>query len=141
MELNSVNFKTKKTPCIIMWFTSWCSHCQNAKPHYEKLYQFSKNNPGINVYKVDCEKNSELAKNEGVQGYPTIVFINTKGKEQYNNSRDTESFISFYKEKLKEQNGGSRNNCGKKTKKGTKCKNSKNCKIHSKKIKEKKRFE
>lgn len=59
-------------PCIIDFYTTWCGPCKRLAPILEEL---SKEYSGkIYIYKVDAEKERELAYLFGVHSYPTLVF-------------------------------------------------------------------
>lgn len=61
-----------------MYYTSWCGYCKKAKPHWEKLTDMlhgkTVNGKKILITKVDCEKYPDLAKQQGIEGYPTFKF-------------------------------------------------------------------
>lgn len=67
-------------PCIIDFYATWCAPCRMIAPTLKDLakeYQDS-----IYVYKVDVDKEKELAAAMGIQSMPTIVFIPMKGQPQ-----------------------------------------------------------
>ena len=48
---------------VVMYGTSWCSHCKNQKALFGKSFEY--------VNYVDCDYNKEECIKNGVQGYPT----------------------------------------------------------------------
>lgn len=67
-------------PCIIDFYATWCAPCRMIAPTLKELakeYQDS-----IYVYKIDVDKEKELAAAMGIQSLPTILFIPTSGQPQ-----------------------------------------------------------
>ena len=59
-------------PCMIDFYTTWCGPCKRLAPILEDL---SKEYAGrIDIYKVDTEKEPELAAAFGVRSIPTLLF-------------------------------------------------------------------
>ncbi len=55
---------------VVMYGTSWCSHCQNQKSTFGASFQY--------VTFVDCDKNANECLRAGVEGYPTWIVNGTK---------------------------------------------------------------
>lgn len=67
-----------KKPAIIDFFATWCGPCRQMSPIVE---QIAKDNAGkIDVYKVDIDKEKQLARVFGIQSIPTILFVPVVGK-------------------------------------------------------------
>jgi thioredoxin len=65
---------------IIDFNASWCPPCRQLSPIVEEI---AKEYSGkIVVYKVDTDKEQQLAQSMGVTGLPTLLFIPVKGKPQ-----------------------------------------------------------
>lgn len=59
-------------PCMIDFYTTWCGPCKRLAPILEEL---SKEYAGrIDIYKVDTEKEPDLAAAFGVRSIPTLLF-------------------------------------------------------------------
>ena len=59
-------------PCIIDFYASWCGPCKTIAPILEDL---AKEYDGqIYIYKIDTEKEQELAAAFGIHSIPTILF-------------------------------------------------------------------
>ena len=67
-------------PVIIDFYADWCPPCRKLSPLVEEIAK--KYEGKIVVYKVDTDKEKELAKILGIQSLPTLLFIPAKGKPQ-----------------------------------------------------------
>ncbi len=84
---NVFDYKTNKewkyegtTPIIIDFYADWCGPCRQVAPIMKEL---AKEYEGkITVYKVDTDKEKELARAMGIQSLPTVVYIPVKGQPQ-----------------------------------------------------------
>jgi len=71
------NFKGDK-PCLVDFYADWCAPCRITSPILEDL---AKEYQGqIHVYKVDVDKNRQLAAAFGVRGIPTFLYCPAEGK-------------------------------------------------------------
>lgn len=67
-------------PAIIDFYADWCGPCKKMAPDIEEL---SKEYAGkIYIYKVNVDKEQELASAFGIQSLPTIWFVPMKGDPQ-----------------------------------------------------------
>ena len=67
-------------PAIVDFYADWCGPCKMVAPILEEL---SKEYEGkIHIYKVDTDKEQELAMAFGIQSIPSILFIPMDDKPQ-----------------------------------------------------------
>ena len=67
-------------PVIIDFYATWCGPCRQLSPRVEEI---AKEYAGkIVVYKVDTDKEQELAQSMGISSLPTLLFIPVKGQPQ-----------------------------------------------------------
>ncbi|MBO5252291.1 MAG: thioredoxin [Bacteroidaceae bacterium] len=67
-------------PAIIDFYATWCGPCRMVAPILKDLaIEYS---DSIIVYKVDTDKEKELAAAMGIRSLPTIVFIPQTGQPQ-----------------------------------------------------------
>lgn len=65
-------------PAVIDFYTTWCGPCKMMAPIVEETAKAYAGK--VDFYKVDIEKEQELAQTFGIQSIPTFLFIPTKGK-------------------------------------------------------------
>lgn len=71
---------TGDLPCIIDFYADWCQPCKVLAPVLEELSEKYKGK--INIYKVDTEKEKELAGAFGIRSIPSILFCPGEGQPQ-----------------------------------------------------------
>ncbi|MDO9152147.1 MAG: thioredoxin family protein [Paludibacter sp.] len=90
IELTAADFKQKvwnfdsnktftrigKTPIILDFHATWCRPCKMLAPHLQAIQ--NKYNGKLTVYKIDVDKEPQLAKLFKIEAMPTIVFVNSK---------------------------------------------------------------
>ena len=65
-------------PAIIDFYATWCRPCRMMAPVMEQLARSYKGK--IDFYKVDIDKEQELAALMGIESIPTFLFIPVNGK-------------------------------------------------------------
>lgn len=110
IELNAKSFKEKvwnfdkektfkrigNVPIILDFHATWCGPCKMLAPHLQAIQNKYKGK--LIVYKIDVDKDPELAQRFNVQAMPTIVFMETKDKYKSElGYRDYEEFEKLVK--------------------------------------------
>ena len=92
-------FKGDK-PMLIDFYATWCPPCKQIAPILEEL---AKEYEGkIDFYKIDVDKEGELAKAYNIRSIPTLFFISTEGDpETVLGALSKEAFIEKLDELLK----------------------------------------
>ena len=67
-------------PCLIDFYADWCGPCKMVAPVLEELS--TEYDGKINIYKVDTEKEQELAAAFGIQSIPSLLFCPKDGQPQ-----------------------------------------------------------
>jgi len=64
-------------PCLIDFYADWCAPCRITSPILEEL---AKEYSGkINIYKIDVQREQELASVFGIQGIPAFLYCPKEG--------------------------------------------------------------
>lgn len=81
------NYETNKewkyegeVPCIIDFYADWCGPCKMIAPTLEELAE--EYDGKIMIYKVDTEKEQELASVFGIRSIPSLLFVPKDGQPQ-----------------------------------------------------------
>lgn len=78
-EKNPGNWKFEgKRPAIVDFYATWCGPCKMVAPLLEQLADEYKDK--IDIYKVDVDKERNLAGAFGITSIPTILFIPMEGQ-------------------------------------------------------------
>lgn len=86
-------------PCIIDFYADWCQPCKMVAPVLEELA--GDYNGKLNIYKVDTEKERELAGMFGIQSIPSLLFVPLEGMPQMaQGALPKETFEKAFKEVL-----------------------------------------
>jgi thioredoxin len=67
-------------PVIIDFYADWCPPCRQLSPLVEEIAK--EYNGKIVVYKVDTDKEKELARKLGITSLPTLLYVPLKGNPQ-----------------------------------------------------------
>ena len=65
-------------PCLIDFYADWCAPCRITSPILEELAE--EYHGKIDVFKIDTQKERELAMVFGIQSIPSFLFVPMKGK-------------------------------------------------------------
>ena len=69
-----------KLPCLIDFYADWCAPCKIVAPILEELNEEYQGK--INIYKVNTEKEQELAAAFGIRSIPSLLFCPIDGQPQ-----------------------------------------------------------
>ncbi len=67
-------------PCIIDFYADWCGPCKMVAPILDELADEYAGK--INIYKVDTEKERDLAGAFGIRSIPSMLFVPKNDKPQ-----------------------------------------------------------
>ena len=67
-------------PMIIDFYADWCQPCKMIAPVLEELQ--NEYDGKINIYKIDTEKERNLAGMFGIQSIPSLLFVPKEGQPQ-----------------------------------------------------------
>jgi thioredoxin 1 len=67
-------------PCLIDFYADWCGPCKMVAPVLEELQK--EYGDKLIIYKIDTEKEQELAGMFGIRSIPSLLFVPTEGQPQ-----------------------------------------------------------
>lgn len=84
MELNLMNFQDTIDDvdgyALVKFWASWCGPCKRYAPTFDK---FAEENPEVNCFSIDAEKEQGLCEEYSVSSIPvTLVFKNGELKDK-----------------------------------------------------------
>ena len=86
-------------PCLIDFYADWCGPCKMVAPILEELANEYEGK--LDIYKIDTEKEAELASVFGVRSIPSLLFVPREGQPQMAmGALPKETFEKAFKEVL-----------------------------------------
>lgn len=70
---------------VIMFETSWCHYCHEFAPTFDDAA--NKYRGKMDFQRVDAEQNTSLRDQYGIRSYPTLVYLDGRGKVLYTEGR------------------------------------------------------
>ena len=65
-------------PCVIDFYADWCGPCKRVAPIMDDLAD--RYDGKVKIYKIDTDKEKELASAFGIRSIPSVLFVPMKGK-------------------------------------------------------------
>jgi thioredoxin 1 len=72
-------FRSKEQGLIVLdFFAPWCGPCKMISPVLDKVAETFKDNDNVVICKINVDEHSRTAKQYGIRGIPSILFIKNK---------------------------------------------------------------
>ena len=84
---------------IILYYSKSCPYSNKMFSEWLKFLKYAKNNlKYVDVITNNCTENFELARNDGIRAFPTIILIYAKSRIEFTSkNRTCDEFINFVK--------------------------------------------
>lgn len=84
---------------LMFFYTTWCPHCKSAMPIWNKFKEDNQNTVingrKIVFVEIDCDTQESIAKEYGIEGYPTIKLIKDGQVIEYDAKPDYDTLQEF----------------------------------------------
>jgi thioredoxin len=89
-------------PCLIDFYADWCAPCRMTSPILEELAVEYEGK--IDIYKIDTEKERELAAVFGIQSIPSFLFVPMEGRPTMSSgiARTTEETKEMFRAQIEQ---------------------------------------
>ena len=86
-------FKGRKS--LLLVHMEGCGHCEKLMPEWDKFTKM--NNTSITTKAVEKDDDRALVKRYGVEGFPTILLLDSNGKklDTYNGPRNAQGLLDY----------------------------------------------
>ena len=90
---------------LVWFYADWCGHCKPMHKDWDAAASEVNKDGMTKMIKIDAggqsKQQQKIAKDNDVQGFPTIsLFNNGKKVEEYNGDRKKEAFLEFVNSKI-----------------------------------------
>lgn len=96
-------FTGASQPSFTLYYADWCPHCKTIKPMFSEFASsgsVSVKGKPVAVRMVSPEKEPEKMGSTQVKGYPTLMYSDSNGDEEYTGPRTVDGFMQFLESKV-----------------------------------------
>ena len=74
----------KDKPVVAFFYVDWCGFCQRFAPTFDAVSKNKDIKKKFSIAYINCDdpKNRELIEKYGIQGFPTVFVVDSKGEEK-----------------------------------------------------------
>ena len=86
---------------LVVFYASWCGHCQEFLPTYTKASLIlQKNIPKINLAKIEMSANKQTQSKYGINSYPTIKFFKEGVPYNYTGLNSEQGIVQWMRKNI-----------------------------------------
>lgn len=83
---------------LIFAYADWCGYCKKFMPEWNAFKD--KYMPVIDLRELNDKRDAEAIKNLGINGFPTIIYLNGSKKLVYEGERTAEGLEQFVRNNM-----------------------------------------
>ncbi|KAI9477905.1 MAG: thioredoxin-like protein [Benjaminiella poitrasii] len=89
-----------KKHVFVEFYASWCGHCKNLAPIWERLGHTFANEENVVIAKIDADKEKDIGQEFQIEGFPTIKYFPAGAANPiaYSGARSEAAFVKFLNE-------------------------------------------
>lgn len=102
-DKNLADFLSQNENVLLEFYSEGCPHCEEFAPIYNDIAKRVKSSGlSVQVARIDGNKHEESTNEYGIQGFPTVFFVNSKRniKSEYSGERTADAVLKFLDNKL-----------------------------------------
>lgn len=84
---------------LMKFYSARCGHCREFKDKFLKLAAGLKTH-GVRAAVINCDKETDLCKQRGIQSYPTLQLVSHRKSVPYNGERSIKTIFEFVTEQM-----------------------------------------
>lgn len=82
-------------PVFVKYYAPWCSHCKRLAPIWKDLAHSLRGRVDVVEFNCDASENKLKCRQEGITGYPTLVFYQGGERAEYSGGRGLPQMEAF----------------------------------------------
>uniref|UniRef100_A0A0G4GFL7 Protein disulfide-isomerase n=1 Tax=Chromera velia CCMP2878 TaxID=1169474 RepID=A0A0G4GFL7_9ALVE len=99
---NMREFVSKNSRVLVEFYAPWCGHCKALEPEYKEAASVMKNAGMETVLaKVDATKQTGIASEFEIRGYPTLKYFVNGSPQDYNGPRQADGIVDWLEKREK----------------------------------------
>lgn len=83
------------TKTMILYYLPKCGFCEQMMDEWNAVENKYKGSTDVKVKKIDCSQQPEVAEENGISGFPTVILFNGGERKVFDDERTAEKLEGF----------------------------------------------